>query len=133
MCVPIKSPHARLSLVKTGDSIAAGRKMALEAKSWMERNKDAFFEIYGFVKSLQSQEKVGRVRDRVAVFCMERGINVLDEPYKFANAKWAGIARYLALYDPSLMDAPLKFADSDIDCYGLMPVSYLPDLGKDGQ
>ena len=91
---PIKSPHERIALVKTGDSIMAGRKMAFEAKNWMERNKEAFFEIYGFVKSLQSQEKVGRVRDRVAVFCMERGIKVVDEPYKFANAKWAGIARY---------------------------------------
>lgn len=130
---PIKSPHERIALVKTGESIMAGRKMALDAKTWMERNKDAFFAIYGFVKSLQSQEKVGRVRDRVAVFCMERGIKVVDEPYKFANAKWAGIARYMALYDPSLIDAPLKFNDSDIDCYGLMPVSYLPNLGKDGR
>lgn len=127
---PIPSPHKRARLVKTGESIEAGRKAALEARAWMERNRDAFFDIYGFVKKLQSQEKVGRVRDRVAVFCMERGIEVDDGPYRFANARWAAIARYMALYDPSLVDAPLAFNDSDIDCYGLLPVSYLPELRK---
>lgn len=115
----------------TGESIANGRELARKAKGWMERNQGAFFELYKFVKSLQAQEKVGRVRDRVAVYSMQRGIQLGDDPYKFGNAYWAGIARYMALYDPSLIDAPLKFNDSDIDCHGLFPVSYLPGLGKE--
>lgn len=128
--VAIRSPHERKMKTITGERLVNGRAMARMTNTWMENHKDAFFEIYSFVKSLQAQEKVGRVRDRVAVFCMAKGIHLGYDPYKFGNAYWAGIARYLALYDPSLVGAPLKFNDSDIDCYGLLPVSYLPELAE---
>ena len=129
--VPIKSPHVRTVRVKTGERINNGRALAIKAQGWMERNGHAFFELYRFVKRLQAEERIGRVRDRVAVWCMAHGIEVGDDPYKFGNAYWAGIARYIALYDPSLVGAPLKFHDSDIDCYRLLPVSYLPNLGEE--
>ena len=69
----------------------------------------------------------GRVRDRVAAFCVDRGIDVGGD-YAFDNTLWAGISRYAALLDPSLAGDPLRFRDSDIDCYGLLPVSYLEGL-----
>ena len=130
MCVPIKSPHERNSIVITGERINNGRELAHKTHTWMANHKDTFFALYGFVKKLQSEGFKGRVRDRVAVHCMMRGIELGDDPYKFGNAYWAGVARYMALYDPSLIDAPLTFHDSDIDCYGLLPVGYLPNLGK---
>ena len=126
----IKSPHEPTSLQRTEATIEAGMKMALEVRSWMERNKEAFFAILGYLESLHAREVSGRVRDRVAVFCMQHGIMVDDDPYRFANAKFAGISRYMALMDPTLIGAPLRFNDSVIDCYGLLPVSYL-DLEGD--
>jgi len=123
--MPIKTPHKLTTMTVTDQTIKAGARMANDVWAWMECNKGAFFEIYDFVKSLQARHTTGRVRDRVAVHCMTHGIEVDDDPYKFANAKFAGIARYMALMDPSLMDAPLRFNDSLIDCFGLLPVSYL--------
>ena len=55
-------------------------------------------------------------------------IEVGDEPYTFNNTWWAGISRYLVLHDPTLLEDPIRFRDSDIDCYGLLPVSYLPEI-----
>ena len=127
---PIKSPHERLFTI-SGERLLNGRRLAEECQRWMEANHDAFFAIYGFVKSMQSNERAGRVRDRVASFCVDRNIKVGSDPYAFNNDYWAGISRYLILHDGSLDGAPIKFRDSDIDCYGLLPVSYLPGLGAE--
>ncbi|MBQ1450553.1 MAG: hypothetical protein IIZ12_06460 [Eggerthellaceae bacterium] len=122
---PIESPHQPTSIVRTDATVKAGMRMAAEVKAWMEDNEDAFWTILGFVRGLQGKHVGGRVRDRVAVMLMANNVHMDDDPYKFANAKFAGIARYMALIDPSLVGAPLKFSDSVIDCYGLLPVSYL--------
>lgn len=119
----IKSPHQRAYAID-GRRIACGRKLAIETRAWMEANEEAFWLIYRFVKSMQAEEKSGRVRDRVAAFCVDKGIEV-GSAYSFNNDYWAGISRYLALHDDSLIGAPLRFRDSDVDCYGLYPVSYL--------
>lgn len=108
-----------------GKRLANGRTMAVKVRNWMERNRDAFIAIYRFVKQMQGTNTGGRVRDRVAVFCVEKSIKVGDEDYTFSNTFWAGISRYLVLCDPSLMDCPIKFKQSDIDCFGLYPISYL--------
>ena len=121
----IESPHTRRYTV-SGERLASGRSMAIRTRGWMESNPSAFFEIVGYVKAMQGR-RCGRVRDRVAAFCVDRGIDVGGE-YAFDNTLWAGISRYAALFDPSLVGDPLRFRDSDTDCYGLLPVSYLPDL-----
>ena len=124
----LDSPHQPTSIARTEATVKAGMRMAADAQAWMEGNEDAFWAILVFVKGLQGRHVAGRVRDRVAVMLMANSVHVDDDPYKFANAKFAGIARYMALVDPSLVGAPLKFNDSVIDCYGLLPVSYLEGL-----
>ena len=126
----IESPHGLHTLERNEATIEAGRKMSRDAKSWMERNRDAFFEILGYVRELQGRGVKGRIRDRVCVFCMVNAIDVDDAPQKFKNGMFAPLSRYMGLVDPSLIDNPLKFNDSVIDCYGLLPVSYLPGLGE---
>ena len=123
---PIPTPHTRTSLTKTGERISNGRRLAEDTAAWMEANDDVFFKLYGFVKTMQVDERCGRVRDRVAAWCFDQSIIVGNEQYRFANPLWAGISRYMVLYDESLLNAPIVFHDSDIDCYGLLPVSYLP-------
>lgn len=123
---PIPSPHTRTSLTKTGKRINNGRRLIERTARWMEGNKSAFFAIYRYVKTMQSEENSGRVRDRVAAWCVDNLIKVGDDDFRFSNDFWAGISRYLVIYDDSLLDAPIIFRDSDIDCYGLLPVSYLP-------
>lgn len=118
----VESPHARAYTV-SGERLDSGRRIAERTAAWMEGNEDAFFAIAGYVKSMQGRG-CGRVRDRVAAFCVDRGIDV-GGGYAFDNTLWAGISRYAALFDPSLVGDPLRFRDSDVDCYGLMPVSYL--------
>lgn len=113
----------------TADRLDSGRKMAEQTRRWMEGNERAFLEIYRFVKDMQVSGGRGRVRDRVAAFCVDHEIEVGDSPYTFNNTWWAGISRYLVLHDPKLMGDPITFRDSDIDCYGLLPVSYLPEIG----
>lgn len=125
---PIPSPHVRTKLVKTNLTINNGRKLAEDTADWMERSKKGFETIYKYVKSLQSKNFKGRVRDRVATFCVDHRITVgSGHDYRFANPLWAGISRYLVLHDPSLDGAPILMHDSDIDCYGLLPISYLPE------
>lgn len=126
---PIPSPHKRSAVTISGERLLNGRKLAETAHSWMEANRDSFFLIYGFVRAMQSDGRGGRVRDRVAAHCVDNGIEIGADPYAFNNNYWAGISRYLVLHDGTLADAPIKFRDSDIDCYGLLPVSYLPGLG----
>lgn len=128
----IKSPHRR-SFTITGERLVNGRRIAYQTWCWVEKNKDAFFTIYDYLKSLGESGCKGRVRDRVAVYCVEHGIQVGDSEFTFSNSYWAGISRYMVLYDKSLLNHPIEFNDSDIDCYGLLPVSYLPNLGKDDE
>lgn len=127
MAKPIRSPHNR-SYVTTGEKLSNGRKLAYLSNRWMEANEQSFRTIYAYVKGMQAKSHGGRVRDRVAAFCVDHGIEVGDGEYTFSNTYWAGIARYLVLYDKTLLDAPIRLNDSDIDCYGLLPVSYLPEL-----
>lgn len=126
---PIPSPHKRSVITINGERLLNGRKLAETAHRWMEANRDSFFLIYEFVRDMQSDGRGGRVRDRVAAYCVDHGIEIGADPYAFNNNYWAGISRYLVLHDDTLADAPIKFRDSDIDCYGLLPVSYLPGLG----
>lgn len=121
---PIPSPHKRTFTI-TGERLVNGRRIAYQSWCWVERNKDAFFTIYDYLKSLGETGCKGRVRGRVAVYCVEHGIQVGDSEFTFSNSYWAGISRYMVLYDKSLLNNPIEFRDSDIDCYGLLPVSYL--------
>ena len=113
---PIPSPHKRTRLIKNGATIAKGRQMALEAQAWMEDARDEFMAVHGFLAGLRDAGRKGRVRDRAAIFCLDNGIS-------FAGGK-------RALYDPSLVGTVIEMGDSYIDCYGLLPVSWLPGIGE---
>lgn len=123
----IRSPYVTERTMSAAH-IESGREMATKVHRWMEANEAAFRKIYGFVKEMQRTGGRGRVRDRVAAFCVDQSIEVGDEPYTFNNTWWAGISRYLVLHDQTLLEDPIRFRDSDIDCYGLLPVSYLPEI-----
>ena len=126
----IQSPNFQEGTVATESTIEEGLRMARDGRNWMERNQDAFSSIRGFLKKLQREGVKGRVRDRVAIWIMQNGIEVNDAPFRFANAKWAVISRYAALADPTLIGRPLQFNFSLVDVSGLLPVSYLPGLGE---
>lgn len=123
----IQSPHARTYL-KTGERIVSGMRLADEGRRWMEANEDAFFAILEYCRELRRDGVKGRARDKVATFCCENGIKVGNDGTAFANASWAVIARYIVLLDPELGEYPLTLADSNVDCVGLHPISYLPQL-----
>lgn len=132
MTKPIPSPHKRGYTI-SGEHLTNGRRIAYKTWCWVEKNKETFFTIYDYLKTLAESGCKGRVRDRAAVYCVEHGIQVGDSEFTFSNTYWAGISRYMVLYDKSLLYHPIEFKDSDIDCYGLLPVSYLPNLGKDNE
>lgn len=123
----IPSPNDRTGTMR-GYKLKNGRSLANYARDWMERNKEAFFMIYDYVKHLQFTGCKGRLRDRVAVYCVEHNLSVGDDGYTFGNSYWAGIARYLVLYDGTLLDDPVKLNESDIDYFGLWPITYLEDI-----
>lgn len=121
----LESPHKRTSLVITGENLTSGRRLAEDAHRWLEKNQDGFYKLLHFVQGQQLKGIKGRLRDRVAVYCIENGIQAGVTGYKFANGLWAALARYMVLVDPSLLNNPIEMKDSVIDCYGLLPVSYL--------
>lgn len=126
----MRSPHPFEGWA--GDErLSSGHKMARSTQRWMEANEAGFRSIYEFVKRMQAEGGRGRVRDRVAAFCVDQSIDVGDSPYAFNNTWWAGISRYLVLHDPSLLGDPIRFRNRDIDAYGLLPVSYLPETQKE--
>ena len=123
----IKSPHQR-TYTMDGQSLVSGMRLAEEGMRWMESNREAFFAILDYCKQLRAEGVKGRARDKVATFCCENGIRVGNESAAFANGTWAVIARYIVLLEPELGEYPLALADSNVDCVGLYPISYLPQL-----
>lgn len=110
----------------SGEHINKGRRLANMGKKWMESNEDGFREIYRFVKSLQTSHSFGRLHDRVAIHCMNHHIRMSDVPeIKFSNDLWTAIARYLVIFDPSLLNAPVRLRQSDLDFFGLWPISWM--------
>lgn len=126
----IPSPHGRTSLVKTSVTIGKGRAMARETWRWMEANEGSFMAVLRYVQGLKARGVKGRLRDRVAIFCADNGIEVGENGRLFTNGTFAGIVRYMVLLDPSLDGGPVVMNDSYIDCYGLLPVSWLPEIGE---
>lgn len=116
----IASPHVRKNKTVSDLDINAGRKQAQEVKRWMETHQGAFFFI---LNTMRHEKVVPRPRDYFANELIRRHL-ANDKPFAFNNNYWAGISRYLVLVDPSL-EAKLNMRDSDIDCWGLYPVSYL--------
>ena len=120
---PWPSPNAKNRDCWTSDNFLNGERLAKQTARWIEKNQQDFFTIYNIVKDLQAHGFKGRLRDRVTVEGMKRGAQFADDGYKFANGLWAGIARYLVILDPSLEDNPVEMGKSDIDVYGLEPVT----------
>lgn len=128
--VPMPSPNGKPE-VCTESQRRNGDRMAVDAYIWMLRSEQVFNAIYRYVKSLQGDHIKGRVRDRVASYCVDVGLQVGKDSYRFSNSIWAAISRYLVIKDPSLYRAPIEFAKSDIDCVGLYPVPYLEGAMRD--
>lgn len=127
MSRPIPSPFPRTKVI-TGPRLEKGMDIARRTHAWMEANEEAFWAIYEQVKRMQAGGVKGRIRDRVAARCVDLNVRV-GADYAFNNDYWAGISRYLVLYDPSLKDDPVRGRESAVDCYGLLPVSWLPATG----
>lgn len=119
---PIESPHKA-----KGGSASNGRRLARQAASWMEGHEQEFMQLYGYCQKLKKGGIRGRVRDILASYCVANGIKVEGQGYRFDNDLWAGISRYMVLFDPTLEGSPIRFRDSDIDCFGLVPVSWLKE------
>ena len=124
----IESPHVRSTLVMSGPTVAAGIQQAKRARDWMEGHEGEFKAIAIHLAALNRASKRGYMRDRVKIWCADHGVRVEGDGFRFANALWAPLSRYLALYDPSLHDM-LGMHDSAIDCVGLLPVSW-HDFGE---
>lgn len=121
----LKSPHDRETMISNGMRQNRGRDKALMARDWMEANKEAF----EFVKSyIKDHDKIQNQRDFFREKLMEHKLLSTTNPYAFNNVEWDGLARYLVLADPSLKKK-VEMRDSEIDCWGLYPISYL-DLGN---
>ncbi len=125
---PIPSPHKRSHLIRNGATLDKGRMMAMEAQEWMEESEEAFYSILTYLRALKERGVRGRVRDRVALFCIDNGIKLGSGSRSFANSKWAAMERYIALADPSLVGTVIEMNDSYIDCYGLLPVSWMENV-----
>lgn len=109
-----------------GEKINLGRKLANSTRCWMEQNEPAFMEIYRFVKGLQGNCVSGRLHDRVATYCTDHHLRMSDTPgIKFSNDTWTGVARYLVIYDPTLLNAPVKLKPSAIDHVGLWRIGWM--------
>lgn len=111
----------------TAEACLRGRNLAMDAARWIEGHPQQFNSLYRIIKRMQSEGVKGRVRDRAVVEAMALGITFEQGGYTFANGLWAGLTRYMAYADPSLIDNPLRFNRSDIDNYGLVPISYTLD------
>lgn len=122
---PVRSPHERTAMTMTGERIAAGRRMAVEAAAWMEGHRGAYEAMRRYVKRMQGDGRRGRVRDRVAAHCADCGLS--DGARALTNGRWAVLARYMVLQDPTLLGDPIELCDSAVDCYGLLPVSWMPE------
>lgn len=123
---PIQSPfYFQCPLITDGTKLTLGRKLAYNTHKWMESHEGAFKSILRYVKGLQRSGFKGRLHDRVAIYCIDNGIQTDSGEFKFSNDIWTGIERYLVLVDPSLRDNPVKAKQSAIDLHGLFPVSYL--------
>lgn len=122
----IKSPfYQECGLTVSGDRLDHGRKLAIMAKEWMDSHEQAFNQILAYVRRLKRIGSRGRLHDRVSIYCIDKGIQTDTEQYKFSNDVWTGLQRYLVLADPSLKYNPVIVRSSDIDLFGLYPVSYL--------
>ena len=73
-----------------------------DAEKWMESNPSAFFEIVRLRQGDAGPRRCGGAGGRVL---RRQGIDVGGE-YAFDNTLWAGISRYAALFDPSLVATP---------------------------
>lgn len=117
----IKSPYKRKRPVD-GDRINNGRKLAEKTRVWMESHETT----YRIIKKYIETSKPSMCNRSVfKTYCQLSNIEISDnETYRFDHDLWAGIVRYISLDDPKLQPK-IRMRESDIDCFGLFPISYL--------
>lgn len=124
MAKPWTSPNYDQRSPWTSDSYLNGRKLSEAAARWIDKHPDEFNSLYRMVKKQQGMGRMAYLRDRVKVQAYDLGITVKEGEYSFANGLWAPLIRYMAYADPSLVGNPIVFERSDVDNYGLVPVSF---------
>lgn len=111
MAKPVESPNYEGRNPWTAERAINGRRLAEKTAAWVEANRDDFEGIYRIVKDFQRQGKRGRLQDRVVAEALVRGVRYEADDFKMANGLWAGITRYLVLYDPTLEGNPVAAFD----------------------
>ena len=118
------SPNEKYRGPFTSESYLNGRKLIEPVAGWITANPKWFLFVYDTVKDAQERGGIKRgIRDHVAAKCIERGLKIKEDGFTFPNAWWPGLARYLVILDPSLLNNPIVLMPSDIDGYGLPPVT----------
>ncbi len=121
----IPSPYRDSMAVRTGERVANGVRIANEAAAWMDGHQREFRDILQRVRYLRARGQGGRLRDRVAAWCCDNGVRVSAKEGVFVdNSLWAAICRYLVLFDPDLVDDPVRMRHSDVDFVGLGEVAW---------
>lgn len=112
-------------------TLAQGQRLAEATACWLAANMDDFVLLYSIVKDFQRERIRGRIRDRVIAEAIRRGSPRFEaEGFKFANALWAGITRYMCVLDNSLLDNPITLHKSAIDAYGLPAIRWPEDIKR---
>lgn len=101
-----------------------GKKLAEETFRFIMNHRYMFDLIYSYLSSLKQLEKQGRLRDRTIAYLLDHTGN---GSFQIQNGVWAGIVRYMVLFDSSLLDHPIILHSSDIDHFGLYQ---LPEWGE---
>lgn len=122
---PLKSPYYEGRKPFTAESFANGRKLADEARNWMNANQRVYEAFFSHVKHYQSTGIRRRLRERTIADTLNDGIALGEGDPRLPNALWAAITRYMVMQDPSLKNNPVTFCQSDLDTFGLWPVEWM--------
>ena len=117
------SPYTPLGASWDAEAMEHGRIMAEETADWIDKNPVAFYELFGIVQQIRRDQKKGYLRDRVKIEATDRGLGFGDKMFRRKNGLWAGLVRYMALVDSTLIGDPIRFNKSCIDGYGLPAVA----------
>lgn len=128
----IPSPNRDPKKPRSSADVERGRRLALEAWRWMERNEAIYLQMIAFVRDLKRRGVKGRVRDQIAIHFTKLAAGKGTPMFTLRNGIWAGVSRYMVMEDPTLDGDPIHLARSAIDDHGLFPVSWMGNRTGEG-